>query len=224
MSNKKIKTLEVVLSKMISADNTEIIGDKKAIEEISRNIFTKKQAIDGAKSYLKSLQSSPRILGLIIYSEHGRSLLSEWIGDGMKTSILYRSMIHDGAFWHKASQSFPLMEEVVHGGEAWDFDEMELFANTEVITAIPGLFQALVMRMRRKGLIKNVFYYLPEFTTNEILRNYPSVFMDEIKEVQAKKSSTGGSNEPVYAIHLISHYLEPQLALEKVMKRKLVRI
>ena len=224
MSNIKVRTLELALSKFIEASNTEIINDKKAFNEIAQNILKKKQATDGLKSYLKSDQTSPRVLGVMIYSEAGRKHLKKWIEQGMSTKILYRAMFHDGAFWHKANQEFPLYEEICNGGKEWDLDAKELLSSAGVLTALPGLLEAIVERMRYKGLIQEVFYYLPEIVISELLQDNPSIFAEEVDEVEKKMKSNGVLGKSVTANNLIGHYLDDQIRVEKLLGQKIRNI
>jgi hypothetical protein len=221
MSNNKITAFELALARHLDADSTDLINDAEAFNALADKFVSKKSALEGMKAYLKSEQSSPRVLGVMIYSEKGREKLREWVEQGMSTSLLYQGMIHDGAFWHKAGAEFPLADDIINGNDAWSFDPREFLSGAELLMSVPGLITSMVARLRRQGQISEAFRYMPMKTLTLLINKYPTVFEDELKAVSNGPRRADEAGEPITAIDLVRSYLDPQSAVEKVLGHNL---
>jgi hypothetical protein len=220
-NNNKITTFELALSRHIDIENAVLANDSSAFNALAEKFVNKKSAIDGMKAYLKSQQSSPRVLGIMIYSQTGREKLREWVGQGMSTGLLYQGMINDGAFWHKAGVDFPLADDIINGNEAWSFDPREFLSGAELLMSVPGLISSMVARLRRQGRISEAFRYMPMKTLTLLINQYPDVFEVEIEAVTHRPRRADEAVEPIAAIDLVRSYLDPQSAVEKMLGHNL---
>ena len=217
MKKNKISTLELALSRHIEPDNTEIIGNAEEFNLLAKRFLAKKSAVDGLRDYMKSQQYSPRALGLLIYSDAGRDLLRQWVGQGMDVSLLYHAMINDGLFWQNADgRAFPLFEDVA-GSAGWDFEPKEFLTNPELLNAVPGLLSAMVERLRRQDRIADVFRYFTRRTLNHLIRNIPDLFKPEIDQLPGSVDYSRDDWEEWVYSDLIRVYLDPESAVRKML-------
>lgn len=220
-NNNKITAFELALARHIDNESATLANDSNAFNALADKFVSKKSALEGMKAYLKSQHSSPRVLGVMIYSEKGRDKLREWVGQGMSTSLLYQGMIHDGAFWQKADVEFPLADDIINGDEAWSFDPREFLSGAELLMSVPGLISSMIARLRRQGRIAEAFRYMPMKTLTLLITRHPEVFEEELDAVSSGPRRADEAGDPITAIDLVRSYLDPQSAVEKVLGHNL---
>lgn len=219
MKKNKISSLELALSRNVEAENTHEIPNSAAFVALAKVLLGKKSTIDAMKDYMKSQQYSPRVLGLMIYTEPGRELVRQWVEQGMDVSYLYHAMINDGLFWQSANAPFPFMYEVATA-PGWGFDPKEFFSNTEMLNAIPGLLVAMVERLRREGRIAEVFRHFTRRNLHHLLRNLPELLAPELAALPKGVDYTRVDWEEWAYSDLISVHLDAESAVRKVLGAK----
>lgn len=218
--SKKTTTLEAALSRHINATNTDIVRDRATFDELANKFLSKSSAVLGLKDYLKSLQSSPRVLGLLVYSSHGNRLLRDWVDQGMNTKLLYRGIMYDGAFWQRAGAELPIAEDIIHGDQKWDFDPAEYFSEIELLTSLPGSVEAMIGRFRASGELGLLLKSMPLFTLRKLLLDKPDLFKDEVRGLPYDKQSAGEDWASLAAIDVLKKHLNEENTFKKMLGMK----
>lgn len=204
--------LEKSLKRKISG-NPAIVSDASQFEELCAPYFSKSSAIKAMKAYLAGRDAAPKVLGCLIYSEAGRRELLSWIDAGMPTTLLYRSMLHDGGPWKDGNPGFALQEAIIAGDDRWDFDYRLLTESIFPEAVVPGFMEAIIKRAVQRSQIKQMVNILPQRTLSALIAAFPQAFA-EISDYPQKESDP----TPIeIARAMCSHWLPPERSIMKML-------
>lgn len=217
------QSLEKVLAKLFNPGDP-LIGDGADFDSLVSSQFRRKSVILGIRDYLRNSGSSPRVAALIAYSEEGAELMRSWVEDkGMPVPMLYSALLLDGGAWAKVEGRPAISNMIERGGDEWNFDPKTIFSMYTSIQSMPGIMESLIQKMRARGEIDRVFYYMPVRSIADLLNANREAFIEEEAEIPIKYSRLIDKTNEIHdlAVSLCRTYLSEDVALAKLLGSEL---
>lgn len=212
-------SLEKALSKIFDPKDIALIESEDFHAKV-QNMVSRRAAQLGIRDYLRHSGSSPRIAALIAYSNDGAELMRSWVEEkGMPVAMLYSALLSDGGAWTKISITPAIAKFIEEGDERWNFDPRQMFYMYSSVQSVPGVFEAMIHRMRKRGEIDKVFYLMPTSTIADLLRANRDAFIEEEQEMPREYRRLIDKANELHdlAICLCRTFLSPEKALEKML-------
>lgn len=198
----------------ISAD---AFADTVAFSNRVKPFFQKASAIKAMRQYLKGDQQCPRILGILLYSDHGNAEIRNWVGKGMPIELLYKCMLFDGGYLAQLGLELPLAHDIETGDVAWNFD-YKLLNGLQIDSAVPGLVEAVLKRAIHKGDEAAMIKALNLATLSEFIERHGEILRPLIARCTPPNLESNESLKTVdIALEAIRSYLPPLDAIHKML-------
>jgi hypothetical protein len=197
--------------------SVEAFADKIEFNNRVSPFFQKASAVKAMRQYLKGDQQCPRILGILLYSDHGNAEIRNWVSKGMPIELLYKCMLFDGGYLAQLGLELPLAHDIETGDTAWDFD-YKLLNGLQIDSAVPGLVEAVLKRAIYKGGEAALVQALNLATLTAFIEQHGEILRPLIARCTPANMAPNDTFKTVdIALEAIRSYLPPLDAIHKML-------